>query len=73
MAEGERGIGNGPNSHSLDDTVATTGPGIPDDALAAGESLEDALPVPDDASPEQLRERVFGDGADPEEPEAHPS
>ena len=29
------GIGDGPNSRPLDDTVAQTGPGIPDDAASA--------------------------------------
>lgn len=33
----------GTNARPLDDTVAGTGPGIPDDALAPG---EDALPEP---------------------------
>jgi hypothetical protein len=33
--------GNGTNSHPLDDTIAGTGPGIPDDALMPG---EDGLP-----------------------------
>ena len=28
------GISNGPNSRPLDDTVAQTGPGIPDDAAS---------------------------------------
>ena len=35
------GINTGPNSRPLNDTIAGTGPGIPDDALAPG---EDALP-----------------------------
>lgn len=80
MAEVERGISNGPNSRPLDDTVAATGPGIPDDALAAGETLDDALPSgTQDLSPEQLADQVFGTGEDsgaapdPDEPEAHPS
>ncbi len=30
------GISNGPNSRPLDDTVAQTGPGIPDDAASPG-------------------------------------
>ena len=38
MADGDRrrGIDNGPNSRPLDDTVAQTGPGIPDDAASEG-------------------------------------
>lgn len=35
------GINTGPSSHPLNDTIAGTGPGIPDDALMPG---EDALP-----------------------------
>lgn len=36
MAESNQGAGisNGPNSRPLDDTVAQTGPGIPDDAAS---------------------------------------
>ncbi len=30
------GISNGPNSRPLDDTLAQTGPGIPDDAASPG-------------------------------------
>ena len=37
------GTNTGPNSRPLNDTIAGTGPGIPDDALAPG---EDALPEP---------------------------
>lgn len=36
----------GANARPLNDTVAGTGPGIPDDALAPGEALPE---VPDDA------------------------
>ena len=32
-------IGGGTNSRPLDDTIAGTGPGIPDDALAPGEDM----------------------------------
>ena len=34
MARRDTGISNGPNSRPLDDTVAQTGPGIPDDAAS---------------------------------------
>lgn len=75
-----RGIDTGPNSRPLNDTVASTGPGIPDDALAAGETLDDALPSgTEDLSTEQLADQVFGTGEDsgaapdPDEPEGHPS
>lgn len=37
MAAGERrGIDTGPNSRPLNDTLAQTGPGIPDDAASEG-------------------------------------
>jgi len=39
MAEDREKISNGPNDRSLNDTIAGTGPGIPDDALAPGEEL----------------------------------
>jgi hypothetical protein len=32
-----RGISTGPNSRPLDETIAETGPGIPDDAVGDGE------------------------------------
>lgn len=34
-------IGEGQNARPLDDTIAGTGPGIPDDALAPGQELPD--------------------------------
>lgn len=74
MAGVGRGISNGPNSRPLDDTVATTGPGLPDDALAQGEGLDDAMPGGQETgSPDQLRKRVFGEDTAEDEPEAHPS
>jgi len=41
-AEDQQATG-GPNARPLDDTIAGTGPGIPDDALAPG---QDELPSP---------------------------
>lgn len=35
----EKGIGEGTNSRPLNDTIAGTGPGIPDDALTPGAEL----------------------------------
>ena len=55
----ERGISNGANSRPLDDTVAQTGPGIPDDALLPGEALEGPL---DDAVVERVRDQLNGIG-----------
>ena len=39
MAEDREKISNGPNERPLNDTIAGTGPGIPDEALAPGEEL----------------------------------
>jgi hypothetical protein len=39
MAEDREKISNGPNDRPLNETIAGTGPGIPDDALAAGAEL----------------------------------
>jgi hypothetical protein len=51
----QRGISNGLNSRPLDDTVAQTGPSIPDDALLEGEEIEPAI---DDAVVERVREQL---------------
>ena len=46
----------GTNARSLDDTIAGTGPGIPDDALAPG---EDELPTPpSDAEVARVAEKL---------------
>jgi hypothetical protein len=34
-------ISNGPNERARDETIAGTGPGIPDEALAPGEEMPD--------------------------------
>jgi len=39
MAEDREKISNGPNERPVNETIAGTGPGIPDDALAPGEDL----------------------------------
>jgi hypothetical protein len=49
-------IGGGTNARSLNDTIGTTGRGLPDEALAPGETLEDEL-VPEDRAGEGARER----------------
>jgi len=38
----DKGINTGPNSRPLNDTIAGTGPGLPDDALAPGEEMPTA-------------------------------
>lgn len=39
MAEDREKISTGPNEEPIKETIAGTGPGIPDDALAPGEEL----------------------------------
>ena len=39
MADDREKISNGPNEEPINETIAGTGPGIPDDALAPGEKL----------------------------------
>jgi hypothetical protein len=39
MVEDREKISNDPNDRALNETIAGTGPGIPDDALAPGEEL----------------------------------
>jgi hypothetical protein len=43
VAEDREKISDGPNAEPLNETIAGTGPGIPDDALAPG---EEELPTP---------------------------
>jgi len=74
-----RGIGTGSNSRPLDDTVAETGPGIPDDAVMDGELVPGELGADAEAQAETLRrsgwtgETPTDPSTDPGEPEAHPS
>jgi hypothetical protein len=39
MIQDREKISTGPNDEAIDETIAGTGPGIPDDALAPGEEL----------------------------------
>ena len=39
MADDREKISNGPNEEAVNETIAGTGPGIPDDALGSGEEL----------------------------------
>jgi hypothetical protein len=54
-----RGVSNGPNARALDENIGTTGPGLPDEALAEGQDLGDEL-VSDRAAPEPTADEVFG-------------
>ena len=48
-------ISTGPNEEPINETIAGTGPGIPDDALAPGEELPDA---PTDEEVERVAEKI---------------
>ena len=39
MAEDRAKISNGPNERAVNENIAGTGPGVPDDAMAPGEEL----------------------------------
>jgi hypothetical protein len=49
-------IGGGTNARPLKDTIGTTGRGLPDEALAPGETLDDEL-VPEGGEGDRERER----------------
>lgn len=60
MPDDREKISDGPNGRPLNESIATTGPGIPDDALAPG---EDALPdAPTDEEVKAARKKLEGDG-----------
>ena len=42
MADDREKISNGPNERAINETIAGTGPGIADDALAPGQDLPEA-------------------------------
>jgi hypothetical protein len=55
MAEDREKISTGPNEEPINETIAGTGPGIPDDALAPGEELPEA---PSDEEIERIAEKL---------------
>jgi hypothetical protein len=55
MAEDREKISTGPNEEPVNETIAGTGPGIPDDALAPGEQLPDP---PSDEEVEAMAEKL---------------
>jgi hypothetical protein len=61
MVQDREKISNGPNDRALDETIAGTGPGIPDDALAPSEEL------PQPPSDEQVAKAARKLGAPTEE------
>lgn len=69
------GVSNGTNSRPLNDTIAETGPGIPDDAVADGELGPGDVNAADaERQAQALRESGWAGPSDSaDEPEAHPS
>ena len=61
MAEDREKISTGPNEEPVNETIAGTGPGIPDDALAPGEDLLDA---PSDEEVERVAEKLHAPTAE---------
>jgi hypothetical protein len=55
MADDREKISNGPNDRPLNETIAGTGPGIPDEALAPGEELPEA---PSDEEVERIAKKL---------------
>ena len=55
MAEDREKISTGPNEEPVNETIAGTGPGIPDDALAPDEQLPDP---PTDEEVEAMAEKL---------------
>lgn len=55
MADDREKISNGPNDRPINETIAGTGPGIADDALAPGEEMPRA---PTDKEVEQMAEKL---------------
>jgi len=45
MADDRERISTGPNDRPLNETIAGTGPGIPDEALGASTAEKDTLPL----------------------------
>ena len=56
MADDREKISTGPNAEPLDETIAGTGPGIPDDSLAPGE--EELPEAPSDEAVEKIAEKL---------------
>jgi hypothetical protein len=55
MAEDREKISTGPNEEPINESVAGTGRGIPDDAMAPGEELPEA---PSDEEVERMAEKL---------------
>ena len=66
MAEDREKITDGPNERAVNENIAGTAPGIPDDALAPGETLPEPPSAEDEA---RIREKL---GAPKEEVDTLP-
>ena len=55
MAKDREKISTGPNEEAINETIAGTGPGLPDDALAPGEKLPTA---PSDEEVERIAQKL---------------
>ena len=55
MAQNREKISNGPNDWALNETIAGTGPGIPDDALAPNRELPE---LPSDEEVERIARKL---------------
>jgi hypothetical protein len=55
MVDDREKISTGPNAEPLDENIAGTAPGIPDDALAPGEQLPD---TPSDEEVERIARKL---------------
>ena len=61
MAEDREKITNGPNERAVNETIAGTGPGIPDEALAPGEELPEP---PSDEEVQRMAKKLGAPTAD---------
>jgi hypothetical protein len=61
MADNREKISTGPNERAVNETIAGTGPGIPDEALAPGEKLFEA---PTDEEVERIAKKLHAPTAE---------
>jgi hypothetical protein len=56
MAEDREKISTGPNESAINETIAGTGPGVPDEALAPGQA--ELPPLPSDEEVERIARKL---------------
>jgi len=61
MTQDREKLSTGPNEEPINETIAGTGPGIPDDALAPGEELPEQ---PSDEEVEKMAEKLGSPAAE---------